>query len=80
MGTDIFRIKNAMKSAKLPEPIFEFDGFFTIYLKRNNKNNDNGGLNGGLNSGLNENLMKILDLIVNNPGIKLSIKRPDRFC
>jgi len=36
-GTGIERMRNAMKEAGMPEPEFEFDGFFTVILRRNVK-------------------------------------------
>jgi ATP-dependent DNA helicase RecG len=34
LGTGISRIKDALKNVNLPEPIFHFDGFFTITIRR----------------------------------------------
>ncbi len=34
MGTGIMRMRKAMKEAGLEEPLFEYDGFFTVTFKR----------------------------------------------
>lgn len=44
MGTGINRIKNALKETGNPEPIFEFDSFFTITFERFIKSNISGSL------------------------------------
>ena len=36
LGTGVPRIRQAMKEKELPEPVFIFDGFFTVILRRYN--------------------------------------------
>ena len=64
MGTGIHRIRKAMENAKLPEPKFGFDGFFSVsfyrfgYLKNDTTKPENDTLN-EKNDTLNEKIDKI---------------------
>jgi ATP-dependent DNA helicase RecG len=85
MGTGINRIKNALKEAGNPEPIFEFDSFFTTIFQRNmeagNKSSDKNSqettltgerLGDKLGDKLGENRVKILTAMKNRPTISIT--------
>ncbi len=80
MGTGINKIKDLLKRAGLPEPVFKFTTFFTIVFKRPTKikkDLNKQRLVEGLVEGLVENQKKMLILIKKNPKIskrELSIK------
>ncbi len=64
MGTGINKITTLLKENGNFDPIFEFDSFYNLTLKRNRKLND------GLNDGLNERQRKVLNYIKQYQGIK----------
>ncbi len=71
MGTGIGRMRNAMRDAGLPDPEFEFGGFFTIILRRP-RPDEVGlkvGISDGIKVGINETQKKIIELIENEPRI-----------
>jgi len=71
MGTGIGRMRNAMKDAGLPDPEFEFGGFFTIILRRPlpDEVGIKAGISEGIKVGINETQKKIIELIENEPRI-----------
>ncbi|MFD2034014.1 ATP-binding protein [Belliella marina] len=66
VGSGIGRIKDRMKEAKLPEPLFKTDGMFTVVLHRaveKTVEKRNGGFT------FSKTAIKMIDLIKNRPGI-----------
>lgn len=41
VGSGVGRIKNLMKEAGLPEPVFQKEGIFTVILNRSPKSSEN---------------------------------------
>ncbi len=76
VGSGVPRMRELMKDAGLPEPIFCNKGFFTVtFMKRVKPQSANSGtLNGSLNDRLNlsDTEKTIVDLIGSNPGISRS--------
>ena len=67
VGSGVPRMRELMKDAGLPEPIFSTKGFFTFtFMKRVKPNSAN---NGTLNGTLNETEQFVLNLIHSTPGI-----------
>ena len=71
VGSGVPRMRELMKDAGLPEPIFSTKGFFTVtFMKRVKSNSANDGtLNGTLNDTLNETEQFVFNSIKATPGI-----------
>lgn len=71
VGSGVPRMRELMKDAGLPEPIFSTKGFFTVTFMKRVKSNSakNGTLNDTLNGTLNETEQFVFDSIKTTPGI-----------
>ena len=71
VGSGVPRMRELMKDAGLPEPIFSTKGFFTVtFMKRVKSNSANDGtLNGTLNDTLNDTEQFVFNSIKATPGI-----------
>ena len=63
VGSGIGRIKDALKKASLPPPVFEFSDFFTITFQRRESEPLSGSVNVPVNVPVNERQKKILLLL-----------------
>ena len=71
VGSGIGRIRELMELAKLPEPIFQKEGMFTVILKRPTSSSEKGSQKSSLKSSLKTDL-KIIALMTARPEISLS--------
>jgi len=73
MGTGIGRIKDTLKNAENPEPLFEYDSFFTVTFYRNFESSKEQGSEKssptGSEKSSEKSSEKIIEIIKNNPSI-----------
>lgn len=72
VGSGIPRMRELMKDAGLPEPIFSTKGFFTVtFMKRVKPNRANGDrLSDRLNDRLNSREQRVLHILTETPGLR----------
>ena len=83
-GSGIKRVKESMKNAGSPQPIFEIIGnYFKVTLFPIDFSDKNGGVNGGVDGGVDGGVNEVLNFIKENPGnntkeIKRNLKLSQR--
>ncbi len=73
LGTGIYRMRQAMIKAELPEPVFSFDGFFTITFNRVHKPEKEIALSLGVSPKRLERMMYLLRQLQTGNGLDVAI-------
>lgn len=75
MGTGINRMRHAMQKATLPQPTFEFDGYFMVSFYK--RSSDEGGMEGGIEGGIESGIESGIEGGIEGGRLNISDKQND---